>query len=317
MAAQRDPGGAPLGSTSGRGACRSSPAGGGAAEVEHLRQENEWLRRKVLELEERLSRLRQANAELARACEFTSDCCHELRAPLASVIAYAELLRDGAGGPLTARQREYVEGIVEQGMELLNSMNDILDLARVEAGRMEVRTAPLRLGEVVGPLVRRMEPRARRKGLTLEVEDPGEAGPVPLVQADRHKVERVLCNILDNALKFTPSGGRVVVRLRPGPGGGAVVSVSDTGPGIPPEEQEAIFERYYRARDRGDGAGAGLGLSLARQLVEMQGGRIWVESEPGRGATFHVALPPYPGGGGPAPGEAGAVDPAEAADAGG
>lgn len=267
-----------------------------ARALEELRRENQRLTQANRELEERVSKLRRANAELARACQFTSDCCHELRAPLASIIAYAELLQEGAGGPLTDLQREYVEGIVEQGQELLTSMNDILDLARMEAGRMEVRTAPLRLPEVVGPLVKRMQPRARRKGLSLNV-DLGDGAEVPLVEADRQKVERVLCNILDNALKFTPPGGQVLVRVRWDPPAGVVVAVRDTGPGIPPEEQEAIFDRYYRARDRGDSAGAGLGLSLARQLVEIQGGRIWVESEPGKGATFYVAFPPSTAGG--------------------
>lgn len=255
-----------------------------------LQRENERLVQANRDLEERLTKLRRANAELARACQFTSECCHELRAPLASIIAYAELLQEETGGPLTDLQREYVDGIVEQGQELLTSMNDILDLARMEAGRMEVRTAPLRLSEVVGPLVKRMEPRARRKGLSLRM-DMGQAAEVP-VEADRQKVERVLCNILDNALKFTPPGGEVSVRVGWEAAAGVVVAVRDTGPGIPREEQEAIFDRYYRARDRGDSAGAGLGLTLARQLVEMQGGRIWVESEPGRGATFYVAFPP-------------------------
>lgn len=258
--------------------------------LEELQRENERLVQANRDLEERLTKLRRANAELARACQFTSECCHELRAPLASIIAYAELLQEGTGGPLTDLQREYVDGIVEQGQELLTSMNDILDLARMEAGRMEVRTAPLRLTEVVGPLVKRMEPRARRKGLSLRM-DVGEAAEVP-VEADRQKVERVLCNILDNALKFTPPGGEVSVRVGWEAPTGVVVAVRDTGPGIAREEQEAIFDRYYRARDRGDSAGAGLGLTLARQLVEMQGGRIWVESEPGRGATFYVAFPP-------------------------
>ncbi|MDI6893611.1 MAG: HAMP domain-containing sensor histidine kinase [Bacillota bacterium] len=263
--------------------------------IEELRQENLRLAQANRELEERLAALRRANAELARACQFTSDCCHELRAPLASIIAYAELLQEGAGGSLTPLQQEYVDGIVEQGQELLSSMNDILDLARIEAGRMEVRTAPLRLSEVIAPLVKRMEPRARRKGLSLQVDLGGE-GQTPLVEADRQKVERVLCNVLDNAVKFTPAGGEVRVRAAWHSPSEAVVTVQDTGPGIPEEEQEAIFDRYYRARDEGDGAGTGLGLTLARQLVEMQGGRIWVESRPGKGATFYIALPVRAGG---------------------
>jgi signal transduction histidine kinase len=259
------------------------------AVIEELRRENLRLSQVNRQLEERLAQLRRANAELARACQFTSEFCHELRAPLASIIAYAELLQEGAAGPLTPAQQEYVDGIVEQGHELLSSMNDILDLARIEAGRMEVRTAPLRLSDVIVPLVKRMEPRARRKGISLHVDLGGEG--IPVVEADRQKVERVLCNILDNAIKFTPPGGEIWLEVAWCPPAEVVVAVRDNGPGIPEEEQEAIFERYYRARDRGDGTGAGLGLSLARQLVELQGGRIWVESQPGKGATFYVALP--------------------------
>jgi len=265
------------------------------SDLQRLQQENLRLLQANRELQERLAELRRANAELARACQFTSDCCHELRAPLASIIAYAELLQEGAGGPLTPVQQEYVDGIVEQGQELLSSMNDILDLARIEAGRMEVRTAPLHLDEVILPLARRMEPRARRKGLALHVSLEGR-GQLPPVEADRQKVERVLCNILDNAVKFTPPGGEIRVRAMWNPPAEVVVAVQDNGPGIPEEEQEAIFDRYYRARDQGDGTGAGLGLTLARQLVEMQGGRIWVESQLGRGATFYVALPTRAGG---------------------
>lgn len=239
-------------------------------------------------LERRLEELKKANAELARACAFASDCCHELRAPLASIIAYAELLREEAGGPLSPLQEEYVDGIVEEGQELLNSLNDILDLARIEAGRMEVRTQWLDLAEVAVPLVKRMSPRARRKGLKLELILPA----LPAVEVDRGKVERVLSNLLDNAIKFTPPGGEVTVTGRWDPQAGEVViGVRDTGPGIAREEQEAIFDRYYRAREQGEGRGAGLGLTLAKQLVQMQGGRIWLESEPGKGSVFFVAFP--------------------------
>lgn len=263
-----------------------------ASQVERLRQENLSLREAIRQLQERLAELRKENAELVRACQFTADCCHELRAPLASIIAYAELLKEGAAGPLSPAQQEYVDGIVDQGQELLNSMNDILDLARIEAGRMEVHTAPLRLEEVILPLARRVEPRVRRKGQCLELEL--EQG-LPPVEADRAKVERVLSNIMDNAIKFTPPGGRITVRAGRHWPGEVLVAVQDTGPGIPPGEQEAIFDRFYRARDQGE-AGAGLGLTLARQMIEIQGGRIWVESEPGRGSVFYVGLPVWAGG---------------------
>lgn len=248
----------------------------------------EEYRERIAQLERRVEELRRANAELARACAFTADCCHELRAPLASIIAYAELLQEEAGGSLTPQQREYVDGILEAGQELLSSMNDILDLARVEAGRMEVRLGPVAMDEVVSALVRRVSPRARRKGLSLEAVIP----ELPPVEADRGKTERVLFNILDNAIKFTPPGGRVEVRGHLDAGKGeVVVSVRDNGPGIPRAEQEAIFDRFYRAREQGDGTGTGLGLTLARELVEMQGGRIWVESDPGAGSEFSVAFP--------------------------
>lgn len=230
----------------------------------------------------------QVNAELARACGLIADCCHALRSPLASIIAYAELLQEGQGGPLTALQKEYVGGILEEGQELLSSINDILDLACLEAGRLEVHSQPLVLAEVIPPLLRRVAARARRKGIRLEAQTP-ETAPV---WGDRVKVERVIFNLLDNALKFTPAGGTVSVTVREDAEAGEVVlGVHDTGPGIPPDQQEAVFERFYRAREAGEGAGTGLGLALARQMVAMMGGRLWVESEPGRGANFLVALP--------------------------
>ncbi len=250
-------------------------------------REDEY-RERIAQLERQVEELRQANAELARACAFTSDCCHELKAPLATIIAYAELLQAEAGGGLTRQQREYVEGIMEAGQELLNSMNDILDLARLEAGRMEVRLQQVAVPEVVDALVRRVLPRIQMSGLSLEVNMPD----LPPVEADRAKTERVLFNILDNAIKFTPAGGKIQVYGRlMAKTGEVVVSVRDTGPGIPKAEQEAIFDRFYRAREQGDGTGAGLGLTLARELVEMQGGRIWVISEPGAGSEFSVAFP--------------------------
>jgi signal transduction histidine kinase len=192
-------------------------------------------------------------------------------------------------GEVNDKQAEYLEDILSSGRHLLSLINDILDLSKIEAGRMELEVTTFSVPDLLETTMTLVRERAMRHGIALGLEvDPR----LDSVAADERKVKQVVLNLLSNAVKFTPEGGRV--ELRAVPANGAVeISVSDTGIGIAPEDQEAIFDEFRQvgsdyARKR---EGTGLGLTLARRFVELHGGRIWVKSEPGRGSTFSFSLP--------------------------
>lgn len=221
---------------------------------------------------------------------FVSDVSHELRTPLTAIKGFVETLQDGAADDPEARDR-FLSTIAAETERLTRLTNDLLLLTRADAGRLELHLASADLAACVERAAAQLAPCAAEKRLVLTIEPPDEP---PTVLADADRVHQVLVNLLHNALKFTPEGGRVVVSLGRA-GEQASCTVSDTGPGVPADELPHLFERFYRAdRSRarsGGGDGAGLGLAIAKAIVEAHGGRMWVESEPGQGASFTFTLP--------------------------
>jgi signal transduction histidine kinase len=191
-------------------------------------------------------------------------------------------------GAMNEKQEEYLRDIRESGAHLLSLINDILDLSKVEAGRMELEVTDFDLPQAIANALILVRERATHRGLTLNVAI--DAG-VATVRADERKIKQVLLNLLSNAVKFTPEGGRVNVRA--GLDGDVVeIAVADTGVGIAPEDQAAVFEEFRQVGDvTTRREGTGLGLALARKFVELHGGRIWVESEVGVGSTFTFTFP--------------------------
>jgi GAF domain-containing protein/anti-sigma regulatory factor (Ser/Thr protein kinase) len=231
---------------------------------------------------------RQLEAASRHKSEFLANMSHELRTPLNAVIGFSEVLLQRMFGELNDKQDEYLKDIYASGQHLLSLINDILDLSKIEAGRMELAPAPFHLPTALENAVTLVRERAGRHGIALELDlDPGLGELV----GDERKVKQVLLNLLSNAVKFTLEGGRI--SLKAGRRERAVaISVTDTGIGIAPEDQAAIFEEFRQVgSDEKRREGTGLGLTLAKKFVELHGGRIWVESEPGRGSTFTFTLP--------------------------
>jgi signal transduction histidine kinase len=221
--------------------------------------------------------------------EFLASMSHELRTPLNAVIGFSEVLLDRLFGELNDKQVEYLEDIRDSGRHLLELLNEILDLSKVEAGRMELELGNASLREALEHGVAMVRERASRQGLSLDVViDPD----VDVVVADPLRLKQVILNLLTNAVKFTPSGGRVEARARR-VGGEVQVSVEDSGIGIAEDQLERIFESFQQGPRSVSGAaeGTGLGLTLSKRIVELHGGRLWVESRLGHGSTFTFAIP--------------------------
>jgi signal transduction histidine kinase len=220
--------------------------------------------------------------------EFLSNMSHELRTPLNAIIGFSEVLGDRMFGELTDKQEEYLKDIMEAGRHLLSLINDILDLSKIEAGRMELDLTEFDLPQAIDNALAFFRERAGRKGIALHQAVDERLGAI---RADERKVKQVLLNLLSNALKFTPEGGQIDVNGKLADGV-AEIAVADTGAGIAPENQEAVFEEF---RQVGTAAtkveGTGLGLALSRKFIELHGGRIWVKSEVGAGSTFTFTLP--------------------------
>jgi len=219
--------------------------------------------------------------------EFLATMSHELRTPLNAIIGFSQVLKEQMYGDLNAKQADYVDDVLSSGQHLLNLINDILDLAKVEAGRMELQRATFALPGVLENAMSLVRERAIRQGVGLSAAiDPS----VGLLEADERKVKQILFNLLSNAVKFTPGGGQVTLAA-------SVVedeveiSVRDTGVGINAEDQARIFEEFYQVGPAKTQEGTGLGLALTRRLVELHHGRLSVESAPGIGSTFTVTLP--------------------------
>jgi len=231
---------------------------------------------------------RQLEIASQHKSEFLANMSHELRTPLNAIIGFSEVLAEKMFGEINDKQAEYLTDILESGRHLLSLINDILDLSKVEAGRMELEPTDFELSAAVESTLVLVRERAHRRGIALQrVVDER----VQMINADERKVKQVLLNLLSNGLKFTPEGGQITVRvdLRDGE---AEISVTDTGVGIAPEDKDAVFEEF---RQVGAPArkveGTGLGLAISRKFIELHGGRIWVTSEVGTGSTFTFTLP--------------------------
>ncbi len=236
--------------------------------------------------------LERKNAALEEASRhksaFLANMSHELRTPLNAILGFTDLLLDGIYGELDQRVRDPLEHVHQSGRHLLRLINDVLDLSKIEAGRMELALGEYAVADVLSVVLATARPLAAEKGLALESAVEGDIGPC---YGDGKRMTQVLMNLVGNAVKFTRQG-RVDVRVAAADGR-VHYTVADTGIGIPPEKLEVIFDEF----GQGDSSvtkefeGTGLGLSIARRFVEMHGGRIWAESTPGVGSTFHVVVP--------------------------
>jgi len=253
---------------------------------------------RAAEVQEANRRLEATNVALIKAKEeaergsqfkdqFLSTMSHELRTPLNAVLGFSDLLADERFGPLNERQKRYIAHIHTGGKHLLSLINDILDLSKIEAGRMELANENLAVDAIFSEVLSVMRPLGDRKSHTLTQ----RVQSAMVVRADATRLRQVLMNLLGNAIKFTPDGGFIELNafnVR----GDVRIEVRDSGPGIPPEEQKRIFEAFYRLRESGTHTeGTGLGLAITHRLVELHGGELTLESELGHGSCFYFTLP--------------------------
>jgi signal transduction histidine kinase len=231
---------------------------------------------------------RELEAASQHKSEFLANMSHELRTPLNAIIGFSEVLSERMFGELNEKQDEYLKDIHASGQHLLSLINDILDLSKIEAGRMELEVTDFDLPATIDNALVLVRERASRRGVTLHQAVDPRLGQI---RGDERKIKQVLLNLLSNALKFTPEGGRIDVRAGLGEGV-AEVSVADTGVGIAPEDQEAIFEEFKQVGTAAKKVeGTGLGLALSRKFIELHGGRIGVKSQVGSGSTFTFTVP--------------------------
>jgi signal transduction histidine kinase len=245
-------------------------------------------------LERNARRLESQNVKLLQLdvmkTNFLSTVSHELRTPLTCIMGYLELMHDGVGGPLTKEQGDFVGGMQRGADQLSELVNSLLDSAQIERGTLKVERRRLDLLGAIDEALRTLAPLCEKKGLTLERELPAS---LPMALGDPRRVIQVINNLVGNAIKFTPEGGRVHIALAPAGSGVLAVVVSDTGPGIPEEARTRIFEPFFQADNsltRVHG-GSGLGLPIARSLVEAMGGSLTLERQAGTGAVFRFTLP--------------------------
>jgi len=258
---------------------------------EELRLANANLDGKVDELAQVNMRLYEMNTIKS---DFLATMSHELRTPLNSILGFSEVL--GSIDSLTDKQKRYVQNIQKSGRTLLEMINDILDLAKIESGKMEIRLADFAVEQIVAAQCDMARPLTEKKNIDLEAQLPGD---LPPVHQDQARVQQILNNLLSNAIKFTPEGGRITVGVERDEHDCLVLRVSDTGVGIAEEDQQAIFEKFRQGRTgapSGDAmtreySGSGLGLSIVKELCKLLGGEVSVQSELGKGSTFTVRLP--------------------------
>jgi signal transduction histidine kinase/HAMP domain-containing protein len=256
-------------------------------------------RRLAVEVRQTAKRLEQLNADLDGAMKskdlFLSNISHELRTPLNSIIGFTDLLltQEELGPALSGQQRDFLETVARNGRHLLELINELLDLQRIAAGRMELKPEQVELEALLNEATRSVHAQVQKHRHTLVVTPlPPPAGL--LVRADRGRVRQVLLNLLSNAIKFTPDGGRITVAAGPVNGGSEIrVAVTDTGIGIATEDQPKLFREFSQldASASRKYEGTGLGLALSRRLIELHGGKIGVDSEIGKGSTFWFTLP--------------------------
>jgi signal transduction histidine kinase len=244
------------------------------------------LRRSYAELEQKVE---ERTAQLAVAnrhkTEFLANMSHELRTPLNAIIGFSEALREKMFGELNAKQEEYLNDIHDSGRHLLSLINDILDLSKIEAGRMDLDVQSFAAPPALEAALALVRERAQRKEIALSLAVDPALGEM---RADERKFKQILLNLLSNAIKFTPEGGRIAVDARLN-GAGLEVAVSDNGIGIAPQDQATVFEEFRQVGPRAEGTG--LGLALTRKFVELHGGSIRLDSAPGQGTTFTFTLP--------------------------
>ena len=254
-------------------------------------------------VEERTRQLAAANKELAlrnreveRATQmkskFLASMSHELRTPLNAIVGFSDLLGEQAAGQLNDKQKRFIQHIRQGSNHLLQLINDILDLSKIEAGQLDVHCVSFQVGEALPEVLSTIRPLAMSKSINVQHSTESDLR----VLADRVRFKQILYNLLSNAVKFTPKDGRIDIECRR-TGEFVCISVTDTGIGIQPEDQAMVFEEFRQVEGSGSGAheGTGLGLAITKRLVEQQGGSITLESEPGKGSRFTVILPPGSG----------------------
>jgi signal transduction histidine kinase len=237
--------------------------------------------------------LRERNEALETAdrlkSEFIANVSYELRTPLNAIIGFAEILTNQYFGPLSPRQLEYSRGILDSSHRLMTLINDILDLATIEAGYMALETAPIDVHDMLDAVMTLTRERARAQNLALTLSCPPDIGAIA---GDERRLKQAVFNLVSNAIKFTPAGGSVRIEARiEEPQGDLLLAVADTGIGIPAADRERVFEKFERVNPHARDSGAGLGLSLVKSLLELHGGTVAIESEPGYGTTIRCRLP--------------------------
>jgi signal transduction histidine kinase len=262
--------------------------------LDHLEDSQSKLRTINKSLDAKLGELAEANVALYETnrikSEFLANVSHELRTPLNSIIGFTELLESNSQIGDDPKFQRYLTNILTSARSLLRIINELLDLAKIEAGKMELHIEKLALSDLCENLYNFIKPLADKKNLQVDLvlED-----HLPVMETDAGKLQQILYNLLSNAIKFTPDGGRIVLRGQTVPPEHVRISVSDTGPGIPQSQHEIIFEKFRQtdgsaSREHG---GVGLGLAIAKELATMMGGTVDVASTPGEGATFSITIP--------------------------
>jgi len=259
-------------------------------QLEHLAQSLEQ------RVQHRTQLLLEANRRLQELdklkSDFVSTVSHELRTPMTSIKGYVDNILDGLTGALTERQSYYLNRVKSNVERLTRMINELLDLSRIEAGKVDLSLGNVRMLEFVSEVVEGFQGMAQQKGVTLRTHQPDE---LPVIRCDHDKLHQVLTNLIQNAIKFTPTGGEVRVESQVRDDGFLTIGVIDTGCGIPPHELDKVFEKFYRGESGSpDDPRWGLGLAIAKSLVKLHGGQIWAESTPGQGSRFYFTVPIAP-----------------------
>jgi signal transduction histidine kinase len=232
---------------------------------------------------------REIEADRAKR-DFISSVSHELRTPLTSIKGYVDLLLLGAAGPLSEGQQSFLSVVKNNANRLMDLINDILEIGRIDADKIRLNFEPVSMGEIFQDVLQTMRAEIERKTTMVKIDVEPE---LPQIPADLRRVTQVVLNLVSNAVKYTYPGAQVTLRAFINPAGLLQIDVEDNGVGISPEQQQHLFRRFYRADNplRDEVGGTGLGLSIAKSFVELHGGEMWVQSESGKGSTFSFMLP--------------------------